>query len=131
MNPHLSRLYGWLGLLIICGIPLTGCDGSNVQSQNSGIEGQVSYGPISPIARPGVNNSRPYQATVTVLDQNGQTVTQFQSNADGTFRVSLKPGRYTLRPEAPGTYPHAAQQVVTVSAGKFTQVRIYYDSGIR
>lgn len=98
---------------------------------SSGIEGQVSFGPTSPVVRPGMVNYRPYQATITILDEEGQTVTQFQSDVDGTFRVSLKPGRYTLIPESPGPRPHAAKQTVTVSEGEFTQVRINYDSGIR
>jgi len=131
VNPYLSRLYGLSGSLIICSVLLIGCGGSNDQGQNSGIEGQVSFGPISPVAQPGVDNYRPYQATITVLNENGQVVTQFQSNADGKFRVSLKAGKYILRPEAPGPRPSAAKQFVTVSEGKFTQVHINYDSGIR
>jgi Carboxypeptidase regulatory-like domain len=97
----------------------------------SGIEGQVSFGPISPLSRPGIANYRPYQATIAILDEDGHTVTHVQSDADGTFRVSLKPGRYTLIPESPGPHPRAASQIITVFEGKFTPVRINYDSGIR
>jgi Carboxypeptidase regulatory-like domain len=104
---------------------------NHLNTLSSGIEGQVSFGPISPLARPGVSNYRPYQAAITVLDEDSQVVTQFQTNADGTFRVSLEPGRYILRPEASGPRPRAAKQAVTVSGGKFTHARINYDSGIR
>jgi hypothetical protein len=98
---------------------------------SSGIEGQISFGPISPVVRSGMANYRPYQATITILDEEGQTVTQCQSDVDGKFRVSLKPGRYTLIPESPGPHPRAARQTVTVTKGEFIQVRINYDSGIR
>lgn len=102
---------------------------------SSGIEGQISIGPISPVVRPGLRpgmvNYSPYQATITILDEEGQTVTRFRSDMDGKFRVSLKPGRYTLIPESPGPPPHAAKQVVTVPEGEFIQVRVNYDSGIR
>ncbi len=101
-----------------------------------GIEGRVIIRPISPpispTVRPERTNYRPYQATVSVMDQWGQTVTQFQSDPSGRFRLPLEPGTYTLRPDdSPGPLPHAAEQAVTVSEGQFTEVLIAYDSGIR
>jgi len=100
-----------------------------------GIEGRVIIRPISPPISPTVRpegaNYRPYQATVSVMNQRGQTVTQFQSDLKGRFRLPLEPGRYTLRPESPGPLPRAAEQAVTVSEGQFTEVLIAYDSGIR
>jgi hypothetical protein len=98
---------------------------------DSGIEGQIIIRPIRPLELPGVANHRPYQATVTVLDQQGHPVTQFHSDAEGQFRVGLPPGVYTLRPESSGSHPHAAKQTVTVSDMQFTHVLIAYDSGIR
>jgi hypothetical protein len=100
-----------------------------------GIEGRVIIRPISPPISPTVRpegaNYRPYQASVSVMDQRGQTVTQFQSDLNGHFRLPLEPGRYTLRPESPGPLPRASEQTVTVSEGQFTEVLIAYDSGIR
>jgi hypothetical protein len=106
-------------------------DVRNAGDSREGIEGQISFGPISPVARPGVANYRPYQATITVLDQNGHAVVQFQSDADGNFRQPLEPGRYVLDPQSPGSRPGAAQQVIVVHPGEYTRVRINYDSGIR
>jgi len=97
----------------------------------SGIEGETIIRPVSPIERSGEINYRAYQATVTVLDQTGHTVTEFHSGADGRFRISLEPGTYVLRPESPGSLPRAPKQTVTVLENEFTQVRITYDSGIR
>jgi hypothetical protein len=100
-------------------------------SHESGIEGQVSFGPVSPVARPGVANYRPYQAAIRVLDQDGRAVAEFQTATDGQFRQPLGPGVYVLDPQAQGFRPHAAQQVITVRPGEYTRVRINYDSGIR
>lgn len=100
-------------------------------SRESGIEGQVSFGPVSPVARPGIANYRPYQATIKVLDQNGHVVVQFQSDADGQFRQPLDPGRYVLDPQSLGSRPLAAQQVIIVRPREYTRVRINYDSGMR
>jgi hypothetical protein len=99
--------------------------------RGGGIEGQVIIRPIVPIERPGIVNYHPYQATVTVLDQNVHFVAEFQSSADGHFRVNLKSGTYVLRPESDRPFPRAPKQIVTVSENEFTQVCITYDSGIR
>lgn len=107
------------------------CLMSQIDVLNSGIEGQVIIQPVSPIERPEMINSRPYQATVSVLDQTGQVVAEFQSDADGHFRVQLEPGTYVLRPESSRSLPRASKQTVAVSANKFAHVRIIYDSGIR
>jgi hypothetical protein len=101
------------------------------QTYRSGIEGIVIISPISPVEQIGVPNFRPYQATISVLNTAGETVTQFQSREDGLFRVELKPGIYILRPESESIYPRAEEQTVTVSKNKFTRVLISYDSGIR
>src|SRR5207249_6409258 len=98
---------------------------------NSGIEGQVTLGPLTPIQRPGKTNYRSYQTTITVLNKKGEIITKFQSGEDGRFRVNLKPGVYVLRPESSRSLPRAPEQTVAVSENKFTQVSIRYDSGIR
>jgi hypothetical protein len=97
----------------------------------SGIEGQISFGPISPVAQPGMANYRPYQASINVLDEQQRLVAEVESDADGHFRVLLPPGTYVLDPQPSGRRQHAAQQVVTVRPGALTPVRINYDSGIR
>jgi hypothetical protein len=97
----------------------------------SGIEGQISFGPISPVARPGMANYRPYQASINVLDEQRRVVAQVQSDVDGRFRVVLPLGRYVLDPQHGGRRPRAAQQVVTVHPGALTPVRVNYDSGMR
>ena len=100
-------------------------------ASGSGIEGVVMIGPITPTTREGQSNTRPYQATIDVLDQSGQLVTRFGTNAQGLFRVALAPGAYVIRPESAGRFPRAGQQTVHVLKGMFVKVDIEYDSGIR
>lgn len=97
----------------------------------TGIEGQVTIGPLSPIERSDVSNESPYEATITVLDRAGGVVDQIKSDTGGHFRLKLIPGQYTLRPESLGSHPHAREQIVTVTEIGFTSVQIQYDSGIR
>jgi hypothetical protein len=97
----------------------------------SGITGQVSIRPVRPHATIGVPNLAPYQAKVEVLDPSGRTVTSFESEPSGNFRVALPPGKYVLRPQSSGAYPRVSEQTVVVSPKSFTQVQVIYDSGIR
>lgn len=102
-------------------------------SSHSGIEGQVLLGPAcpGPVRADKPCPDKPYQATIQVQDQNGNTVTHFQTDANGNFQVDLSPGTYILHPESSGAFPRAANQTVTVDPGQFTKVQIEYDSGLR
>jgi hypothetical protein len=98
----------------------------------TGIQGQVLIGPVCPVARAEAPcPDKPYQATITVLDQNHNPVTSLQSDAQGRFQVALAPGTYVLRPESPGAMPHAPEQTIVVTGNGYTAVTITYDSGIR
>jgi hypothetical protein len=99
---------------------------------SQGIEGRATLGPACPVARAeDPCPDRPYQATVDVLDGQGGLVKEFQTAADGSFRISLPPGTYTLQGVSSGNLPLAPTQAITVQPGRFTQVTLSFDSGIR
>jgi hypothetical protein len=101
-------------------------------SSNSGIEGQVFIGPLCPVVQQGQEcPDQPYQATLTVNNSNGREIAKVQTDAEGRFKIQLEPGEYILHPESPNVMPFAAEQIFTVASGKFTQVVVNYDSGIR
>jgi hypothetical protein len=99
----------------------------------SGVQGQVTIGPAcpGPLRDDNPCPDRPYQATITVLDQENKEVTQVQCDADGNFRIALPPGTYTLHATPDTGYPRSNDQTVTVEKGQFTQLNIVYDSGLR
>jgi hypothetical protein len=100
---------------------------------NSGLEGLVTVGPQCPVVREGEScPDLPYAATLE-LRQAGKLIVQFDSDAQGKFRVAVPPGSYFLEPQAPGgrALPAAEPQAVTVLEGKFSSVVVLYDSGIR
>jgi hypothetical protein len=74
---------------------------------------------------------QPFQATITVLDEKRDTVTQFESDELGNFKIGLRPGTYILVPESPNRMTRAGEQTITVIEGQFIRVTIKYDSGIR
>lgn len=107
---------------------------TQLSTSGGGIEGQVFIGPTCPgPVKPGATqcDDRPFQATISVFDQNHQLVTRFQTDPEGRFQIPLSPGIYILHPETEGRYPVAPDQSISVSEAQFTQVTIVYDSGIR
>ncbi|OFV84431.1 MAG: hypothetical protein A2W26_07490 [Acidobacteria bacterium RBG_16_64_8] len=99
---------------------------------DSGVQGEVRIGPINPVEQPGVDNTAPYSAKLTVRSlPNGKVSAEATSGADGRFRIFLAPGDYTLEPEQGDPLPVAAAVDFTVVAGRFTTVNVDYDSGIR
>ena len=101
-------------------------------STTSGVEGQVFIGPACPVVQVGQEcPDQPYQATLTVNNSNGREIVKVQTDAQGRFKIPLEPGEYILHPESPNVMPYASEQTFTVVSGKFTQITVNYDSGIR
>jgi hypothetical protein len=118
-----------IGVLILV---LATCTIYSPTPRGSGIEGQILLGPMCPVVQEGQDcPDRPYQATLTVTSRNGVQVAQFQSDEQGRFRLSLVPGEYVLHPESPNGIPFAGDQSFTVETGRYTQITVLYDSGIR
>jgi hypothetical protein len=115
-------------------LALGGCAGDLLLGPDAaqGIDGLVLLGPLCPV----VSESdpcpdQPYAATITVLDEDGATVTTVRSGQDGRFRVGLEPGDYRLVPESGDPLPRAGEQEVSVPAGMWVEVTVGYDTGIR
>jgi len=118
-----------VGVLILV---LATCSIYSPTPRGSGIQGQVLLGPMCPVVQPGQEcPDQPYQATLTVNSLSGVQIAQFQSDAQGRFSVPLVPGEYILHPESPNGLPFAGDQSFMVETGRFTQITVHYDSGIR
>jgi len=101
---------------------------------SSGIQGNVTEGPTCPGPVPVAStqcHDRPYHATIQVLNSDRQMITQFQTDLNGHFKVSIPPGSYILHPLPGQPFPHAVDQTVNVNANQYTQVAIVYDTGLR
>jgi hypothetical protein len=99
---------------------------------DSGVQGEVRMGPVTPVEQPGVQNDAPYAAVLRIKRASGgKVVAETRSAADGSFRVALPPGDYVLEPVNGDPLPVAQSQDFTVTPGRFTTVRVDYDSGIR
>ena len=118
-----------IGVLILV---LATCSIYSPTPRGSGLEGQVLLGPMCPVIEQGQEcPDQPYQATLTVKSLDGLQIAQIQTDAQGRFRVSLVPGEYILHPESPNGIPFAGDQSFIVETGRYTQITVHYDSGIR
>jgi len=118
-----------IGVMILV---LATCSIYNPTPRGSGIEGQVLIGPMCAVVQQGQEcPDQAYQAALTVFSPNGVQIVQFQTDAQGHFRVPLVPGEYILHPESPNGIPLAGDQSFVVETGLYTQLTVNYDSGIR
>jgi hypothetical protein len=118
-----------IGVLILV---LATCSIYSPTPRGSGIEGQVLIGPMCPVVQQGqACPDQPYQATLTVKSPSGVQIAQVQTDTQGRFEIPLVPGEYILHPESPNGIPFAGDQSFTVETGRYTQITVNYDSGIR
>lgn len=114
-------------------MPLFACGGTLLgPDAEQGIDGLVLLGPVCPVQSaedpcPDV----PYVATITITDPGGRLVGIVESGEDGRFRVGLRAGQYVLDPQSGDPWPSANEQIVTVDAGRYTEVVVSFDTGIR
>ncbi len=118
-----------MGVLILV---LATCSVYNTTPKGSGIEGQVLIGPVCPVVQQNqACPDRPYQATLTIQSRTGVQIMQFQTDEEGRFKIPLAPGEYILHPESPGGIPFSRDQTFVIETGRFTQLSVNYDTGIR
>jgi hypothetical protein len=109
------------------------CGNGSAGDSGSGIEGRVTIGPQCPVEQMGSPcPDAPYEALITVTRE-GDTVEQTRSNTDGTFRIPLDPGTYSVvaGPVDGSSMPFGRQVEVVVKPGTLTHVDLSVDSGIR
>ena len=119
-------------LVAAAALLLVACGSAGGQSPRSGIEGRVLIGPTCPVVRadspcpdhPGGSLS------IEILDSSNAMIARAQTDTDGRFRVSLVPGRYTLRTTDAG-FPRLAPVEVDVPADVYASILLHADSGIR
>jgi hypothetical protein len=103
----------------------------------SGIQGSVVAWPISPVSRPGESNTRPLAHAILTVQPagSGEEVMRQRADAQGRFRIALAPGTYqivALAPQPTHRGPGGGKPAtVTVLAGQWVDIILYYDTGIR
>jgi hypothetical protein len=119
-----------LSFLIVCASVAR----SESKPGNTGITGVVMVSPIrpGPIKKGSESaNAAPLPNATFRVTSNEGIVTTFTSDAQGHFRVSLKPGHYSVL-LAENRFPKPCGPFeIDVEAGKMTDVEWRCDSGMR
>jgi hypothetical protein len=123
----------WILLPLVLSVTAA-CAGGAAGDGTSGIEGRVTIGPQCPVIQEGSPcPDAPYVATVRIL-LDGDVVATGRSGRDGSFRIPVAPGEYTVDaapPDENGIATVRVQPHVVVSDGGYSRVDLSFDSGIR
>jgi type 1 fimbria pilin len=99
----------------------------------AGIQGKVLLGPMCPVQQASSPcPDKPIEADITVTTLDGETVATGHSDGDGTFRISLSPGSYSVTAKrSNGAFGAGKPVTVDVTAGTYVRLNLLVDSGIR
>jgi hypothetical protein len=98
------------------------------------VGGLVTLGPLCPVQfEEQVCPDSPYEASLVVLDADGNKAAEGRSGPDGRYHIALAAGDYTIVPQSPVglPLPVAGPFTITVAEGRWTSADIAFDSGIR
>jgi hypothetical protein len=129
-----ARTLKTVGFLSATVLLLGACGSSELLGPDAaqGIDGSVLLGPQCPVqSQENPCPDLPYQAWIDIRTAEGATVTRVRSDADGHFRIGLRPGSYVVDPESGNPFPVASAQTVEVVAGLYADVVVRFDTGIR
>ena len=112
------------------------CSNVNEESEllpRGGLEGQMWLGPTCPVQRENdpACADRPYAGAAQVETLEGMVVAQVQADAEGRFKVRVRPGSYILVGKSAPVYPRGERIGVTVPQSGFAPVTLHFDTGIR
>jgi hypothetical protein len=97
----------------------------------SGLKGVVLIDPAFPVCKVGEPCTKPAKYVTLVFSRQGRTVVRTKTGADGSYRITLKPGVYAVtspnRRAGSGLTPRRA----AVRTGLYRRVVFRLDIGIR
>lgn len=96
---------------------------------HSGLHGHVEKGPLTPVCSVGVPCYGPAKGALIVFVRRGHVVARTRSDSTAAYRITLRPGRYVLRSRI--GFGVVDPRVVIVQRGRFAQVDLMLDTGIR
>jgi hypothetical protein len=104
---------------------------SDAGSPSGGIEGRVTIGPTCPVEQAG-SPCPPgaWTGTVRATSSDG-AVHETATASDGSYRLALAPGTYTVTPVVAGGGPPTAKPATVTVGTTMQQLDLQLDSGIR
>lgn len=105
------------------------------ESLSSGITGITLIGPLHPVEQISEVNQEPCPDSVIIIKNkiNNEEIKRTSVDKNGSFKISLPPGDYILdaKNKTGSVFPTSKPIDITVLPDKFTNITVYFDSGIR
>jgi hypothetical protein len=115
-------------VLTLLGVVLVAGGAAQASGVRSGLYGDVTRGPISPVCRAGQPCTAPAAGAVLVFSRSGRERGRAHVRTDGTYRIALATGTYSVR--AVSKRPLAPAKA-WVRKGRYRHVDFSIDTGIR
>jgi hypothetical protein len=97
----------------------------------TGIYGTVHRGPITPVCRIDVPCEEPANVTL-VFTKLGRTIARVHTRPDGSYRIRLRPGRYSVRTTSTSVFERRPDPATaTVPRVGYRRINFFVDTGIR
>ena len=96
----------------------------------SGLRGLVMRGPTTPVCYDD-SCEAPAKGLVLQFRRNGQIKAQVKTSQTGSYRVTLRPGRYAVRTPALQPRQRLTPQLVRVPRGGVGRVDLHLDTGLQ
>jgi hypothetical protein len=100
-------------------------------ASGSGVRGLVTLSPTRPVCLEEQPCSKPAVNVVLVFRRDDRVVARVTTRADGTYRVLLRPGRYTVVAPQYRIGSGVTPRTVRVPRGRVAHVDLEIDTGIQ
>jgi len=124
-----------VGLLLVSGltaVTAAACGGAKppaAEPNSSGVYGTVKRGPLEPVCERGTKCYGPAKNATLAFVSGGKTVARVITARDGSYRIALPSGRYTVSSKL--GIGGIKRTHVRVPEGKFVRLSLVIDTGIR
>ena len=97
----------------------------------TGLRGKVMRGPTQPVCRVNDPCEEPARGVRLIFYRSGKVVARATTNQKGWYRVTLRPGRYTVGTQNPRVSKNLTPKTTTVPTGSVRRVDFDIDTGLR
>ena len=125
-----ARPQVWGGVLAAC-VLAAGSGTAAGGARSAVLHGTVLLAPATPVCMPRIPCMRPAPGVVLAFSRGGLVRGRVTTGADGSYRVALAPGAYSVRVARPAGVRRLTPSSVTAAGGQVRRVTFYLDTGIR
>jgi hypothetical protein len=118
-----------LGIAVLVTLVL-GC-GSAGGATATGLKGKVMRGPTRPVCRITEPCEEPARGVRLIFSRAGKVVARATTNQKGWYRITLRPGRYSVSTNKPSIGKNLSPKTATVPKDRVKRLDFDIDTGLR